>query len=158
MTQQHLWKKHERKRFCGCPEVTPVTVSNTNDSVKRFRNLPHSNSHTLLPSSLSVSQIDRGNFCSSQTPALTFMKKRGDERSDQITDSLSTYWFLVTGCLVHPVLRWVSPSGTRVHLLPQIPPWHPRTSCWQCLSSLWSAEWRDGRSCLGVCQVWYSPS
>ena len=84
-------KRRGPKKNDYFPEVTPVTVSNTNDSVKRFRNLPHSNNHTLLPSLLSVSQIDRGNCCSSQTPALTFMKKRGDERSDQITDSLSTY-------------------------------------------------------------------
>ena len=74
-TQQLLWKKHERGKFWRCPEVTPETVSNTNDFVRRFRNLPHPNNHILLPSSLSVCQIDSGNCRSSQTPALHFWKE-----------------------------------------------------------------------------------
>ena len=100
-TQQLLWKKHERGKFWRCPEVTPETVSNTNDSVRRFRNLPHPNNHILLPSSLFLCQIDSGNCRSSQTPVLHFWTRF---QKSIFTERPQSGWRVGSGC--PKVTKW----------------------------------------------------
>ena len=71
------------------PEVTPETVSNTNDSVRRFRNLPRPNNPILLPSSLYAKLIVEIAVLLKHLHYIS--EKRGDKRSAQITNSLFLY-------------------------------------------------------------------